>query len=87
MHIYRIFRNKSDDNLYLFIRYLKNSRLKPFFGKKCPFVFVLAGREYLMDIVLLKDNVKCAVFKISDVQRFFTPLLYAQIKDKGREEI
>ena len=40
------YRNKSDDYLYLYIRNLENSRLKPFFGTQNPFVFVWAGREH-----------------------------------------
>ena len=39
-----------------------------------PFVFVLADREYYMDIVLLENGVKCAVFKISEVQIYITLL-------------
>ena len=36
------FRNKKDDNFYLYIRNFE----KQFFGTQYPFVFVLAGREY-----------------------------------------
>ena len=43
--------------------------LKPVFGTQHPFVF--EGRECLIDIVLSKKGVKCAVFKISDVQKIF----------------
>ena len=42
-----------------------------FFGTQYSFLFVLAGREYQMDIVLAKNGVKYAVFKISDVQIVF----------------
>ena len=31
-YVFIVFRNKSDDYLYLYIRNLKNSRLKPVFG-------------------------------------------------------
>ena len=50
------FRNKTEDYLYLYIRNLENSRLKP----------ILNGY-----IVLSKNSVKCAIFKISDVQILF----------------
>ena len=40
------FRNISDDYLYLYIRNLENSRLKPFFGTQNQFVFVWAGTDY-----------------------------------------
>ena len=39
------------------------------------FIFVLAGREYKVDIVLSKNGVKCAVFKFSDVQILFVSFL------------
>ena len=39
------------------------------FGTQYPFVFVLAGKEYYMDIVLSKNGVKYAVFKISNVEK------------------
>ena len=47
---------------------LKTRVYNRFLGTQYLFVFVLAGREYKMDIVLSKNGVKCAVFKISDVQ-------------------
>ena len=37
---------ETDDYLYLYIRNLENSRLKPIFVTQYPFVFVWAGREY-----------------------------------------
>ena len=52
-------RNKSDDYLYLYIINLENSRLKLVFQYTIgtyPFVFVLVGREYKMDIVLSKNR-------------------------------
>ena len=48
---YASFLNKSDDYKFLYIRNLKNLRLKPFFSTQYSFIFVWAGREYLMDIV------------------------------------
>ena len=47
--------------------YTRNLNLNRFFCIQYPFVFVLAGREYQMDIVLSKNGVKCAVFKISEI--------------------
>ena len=41
------FRNKSDGNLYMYIRTKENSRLNPgFFCTHYPLVFVCAGKEY-----------------------------------------
>ena len=52
----------------MYITNHENSR----FRTKYPFVFVLAARKYyIMDIVLSKNGVKCAVFQISDVQMSF----------------
>ena len=41
---------------------------------------MLAGREYLMDIVLSKNGVKCAEFKISDVQKVLPLYLDLMVK-------
>ena len=67
------FKNKSYDYLYLYIRNLENSHLKPVFRYTISISICVgsrAGREYEMDIVLSKNGVKCAVFKISDVQMY-----------------
>ena len=41
--MYIFFRNKTDDYLYLYIRYLENSRLKPFFWYAI-FICIYVGR-------------------------------------------
>ena len=41
---------------------LKTHVKNQLFGTQYPLVFVLAGREYYMDIVLLKTGVNCVVF-------------------------
>ena len=55
-YVFIFFSKQIDDYLYLYIRNLEYSRFKPFFGTQCTFVFVLAGREYYMDIVLSKNR-------------------------------
>ena len=57
IYISFLFRNKSD-NLFLYIRNHENSRLQPVFGTQYPFVYVWAGREYLMDIEQSKNRCK-----------------------------
>ena len=68
IHIYHFFRNKSNDSLYLYIKNLENLHLNQFFETQ--HVFVLAGREW---ILCCRKIVKCAVFKISDLQIYFSP--------------
>ena len=48
------------------MRNIKNSSLNRFFGRQYPFVFVLEGNGKMS-----KNGVKCAVFKISEVQNIF----------------
>ena len=46
--IYRLFRNKSDDYLYLYIRNLGNSRIKPGFRYTIP-IYICVGRLRIRD--------------------------------------
>ena len=68
------FQNKSDDHLYLYIRNLKNSRLKPVFQYTIS-ICICVGSEKIL-IVLSKNGVKCAVFMISIFVSLFVWIKY-----------
>ena len=61
--------------MYICTSEILNTRVyNRFFGTQYPFVFVLAVRENLMYNVLSKNGVKCAVFKIFNLQIDFVYL-------------